>query len=217
MYTVSDAYEKTKWIGLRGAAKSAYYSAKFGQTPLSLLFHSEVETHLSPGTEFDIGGKFGVGLGDYSFVRHGGSKFSTGEEASVSHTGEDLARIGPSSIVSIDGDFSMGDSDVQGHSRIVCRNGITIGDGVAVSWNAEIMDDDEHELTIDGRRTKRTSPVEIRDDVWIGHDVSISKGVTVHEGSVVASDSVVLSDVPPNTLVAGSPAEVVRENVDSWE
>jgi acetyltransferase-like isoleucine patch superfamily enzyme len=41
--------------------------------------------------------------------------------------------------------------------------------------------------------------------------VSIIGGVTIGENSVVAAGSVVIRDVPPNTLVAGNPAKVVRE------
>jgi len=109
----------------------------------------------------------------------------------------------------------MGDSYVNSHARILCGDEITVGDGVAVAWNVELLDDDRHSLSVDGTRSERTAPIVIEDDVWVGHSVSIHKGVTVHEGSVVASDSVVTSDVPPNTLVAGTPAEVVREDV-SW-
>jgi chloramphenicol O-acetyltransferase type B len=35
-------------------------------------------------------------------------------------------------------------------------------------------------------------------------------GVTVGEGAVVASGAVVLKDVPPYTMVAGNPAQVVK-------
>ncbi|MGC1918731.1 MAG: sugar O-acetyltransferase, partial [Acidobacteriaceae bacterium] len=40
--------------------------------------------------------------------------------------------------------------------------------------------------------------------------VTIVGGVTVGESSVVAAGSVVTRDVPPNTLVAGNPARVIR-------
>jgi acetyltransferase-like isoleucine patch superfamily enzyme len=127
-----------------------------------------------------------------------------------------MARIGPGSVVNIDGHFCMGDSFINSHSRVMCSDEIVIGNDVSIAWNFEILDDDRHQIVIDGKRPKQTEPIEIQDEVWIGHDVSVHKGVTIHEGSVVASNSVVLSDVPPNTLVAGSPAKVVRENV-SWE
>jgi len=108
----------------------------------------------------------------------------------------------------------MGDSYINSHARVLCGNEITIGNDVSIAWNVQILDDDRHELIVDGEPTEKTAPININDDVWIGHDVSIHKGVTIHTGSVVASNSVVTADVPPNTLVAGIPAKVVRQDVD---
>jgi acetyltransferase-like isoleucine patch superfamily enzyme len=48
--------------------------------------------------------------------------------------------------------------------------------------------------------------LDIADDVMIGPNVR----VTVGENSVVAAGSVVTKDVPPNTLVGGNPARVIR-------
>ncbi|MFC6722994.1 acyltransferase [Halobium palmae] len=56
----------------------------------------------------------------------------------------------------------------------------------------------------------------MEDHVWIGTNVSLKKGVTVGEGSVIASNSIVTKDVSPHTLVAGVPAEPIKENI-SWE
>ena len=39
-------------------------------------------------------------------------------------------------------------------------------------------------------------------------------GVTVGEGSVVAANSTVTKDVPPRSLVAGSPAKVIKTDIE---
>ncbi|WP_312096886.1 2,3,4,5-tetrahydropyridine-2,6-dicarboxylate N-acetyltransferase, partial [Niallia sp.] len=54
-------------------------------------------------------------------------------------------------------------------------------------------------------------PVIIEDDVLVGANAVVVEGVTVGKGSVVAAGAIVLEDVPPNTLVAGAPARVVKE------
>lgn len=54
-------------------------------------------------------------------------------------------------------------------------------------------------------------PVNIGNGVWLGSRSTILPGVTIGEGAIVAAGSVVNRDVPPNTLVAGVPARVVKE------
>ena len=51
----------------------------------------------------------------------------------------------------------------------------------------------------------------IEDKSWIGFDVVILKGVRIGKGAIVASRSVVTKDVPDWTIVAGNPAQLVRE------
>ncbi|MFE4422460.1 CatB-related O-acetyltransferase [Streptomyces sp. NPDC056817] len=54
----------------------------------------------------------------------------------------------------------------------------------------------------------------IKGGAWIGMRAMIMPGVTLGEGAVVAAQSVVTRDVPPYTLVAGSPAREVRKRFD---
>ncbi|WP_164669188.1 2,3,4,5-tetrahydropyridine-2,6-dicarboxylate N-acetyltransferase [Virgibacillus doumboii] len=58
-------------------------------------------------------------------------------------------------------------------------------------------------------------PVVIEDDVVIGANVVVLEGVTVGKGAIVAAGSIVTKDVAPNTLVAGTPAKVLKEIDDS--
>ncbi len=55
-----------------------------------------------------------------------------------------------------------------------------------------------------------TAPVIIEDNVWIGMNAVILKGVTIGENSVVAAGAVVSKNVPPNVVVAGNPAVIVK-------
>jgi hypothetical protein len=91
---------------------------------------------------------------------------------------------------------------------------IVIGNHVSVGANTTIVDTDFHPLGVQARRLDkvgRSAPVMIEDDAFIGMNSLVLKGVTVGRGSVIGAGSVVTRDVPPGVIVAGNPAEVVRE------
>lgn len=54
------------------------------------------------------------------------------------------------------------------------------------------------------------TPVIIEDDVLIGANAVILEGVKVGKGAVVAAGAIVTHDVEPGTVVAGSPARVIK-------
>ena len=54
-----------------------------------------------------------------------------------------------------------------------------------------------------------TLPVTIDDGAWIGARSTILPGITIGAGAIISAGAVVNKDVPPNTVVAGSPARVV--------
>ncbi|MFT4087619.1 MAG: sugar O-acetyltransferase [Gordonia sp. (in: high G+C Gram-positive bacteria)] len=53
-------------------------------------------------------------------------------------------------------------------------------------------------------------PIALEENVWIGAGATILPGVTIGRDSVIAAGAVVADDVPPQTLVAGPKASVVR-------
>lgn len=55
------------------------------------------------------------------------------------------------------------------------------------------------------------TPVIIEDNVLVGANAVIIEGVHVGEGAVVAAGAVVIEDVPAHTVVAGTPARVIKE------
>jgi len=63
------------------------------------------------------------------------------------------------------------------------------------------------ELELSGHQGK----IEIGNDVWIGNGVYISRGVKIGDGAVIAARAVVTKDVPPYTIVGGTPAKVIRQ------
>ncbi|EOB2211040.1 DapH/DapD/GlmU-related protein [Campylobacter upsaliensis] len=50
----------------------------------------------------------------------------------------------------------------------------------------------------------------IKDRVWIGINATICPGVTIGENAIIATGSVVTKDVPPNVIVGGNPAKILK-------
>lgn len=69
-----------------------------------------------------------------------------------------------------------------------------------------------HEISSELRRAgiPQNAPVNVDDGAWIGAGAVILPGVTVGRGALVAAGAVVHVDVPPDTLVGGVPARVIR-------
>lgn len=53
-------------------------------------------------------------------------------------------------------------------------------------------------------------PIVVGPGAWIGARAVVLPGVTIGENAVVGAGSVVTKDVPPNTVVVGNPARVIR-------
>lgn len=60
------------------------------------------------------------------------------------------------------------------------------------------------------RECVESKPIIVEDFVWIGCNAIILGGVTIGRGSVVCAGSLIHKDVPPEVLVAGVPARIVK-------
>ena len=88
--------------------------------------------------------------------------------------------------------------------------GLDIADDVMIGPNVSIITSG-HPIEPSQRRASVVAkPIVIERNVWIAAGAMIIGGVTVGENSVVAAGSVVTKDVPPNILVGGNPARVIR-------
>jgi acetyltransferase-like isoleucine patch superfamily enzyme len=88
--------------------------------------------------------------------------------------------------------------------------GLDIADDVMIGPNVSLITSG-HPVEPSRRRDFTIAkPIVIERNVWIAAGATIIGGVTVGENSVVAAGAVVTKNVPPNTLVGGNPARVIR-------
>ncbi len=94
---------------------------------------------------------------------------------------------------------------------------ILIGNNVLMGRRISIIDNSHGEATSkvfleppSKRKLTSKGPIVIEDNVWIGDKVTILSGVTIGVNSIIGANSVVTKNVPPNSIVGGIPAKIIK-------
>jgi acetyltransferase-like isoleucine patch superfamily enzyme len=96
----------------------------------------------------------------------------------------------------------------------VCE-GVTIEDNVFVGHNVAFINDSFPRATVDGGQLQteadwKVEKTVVKQGASIGSGSTILSNVTIGENALVGAGSVVTKDVPPNSIVVGNPARVLR-------
>jgi acetyltransferase-like isoleucine patch superfamily enzyme len=113
-----------------------------------------------------------------------------------------------------DSEIRIGNNNWFNNNTMLCALGsIRIGNDCQIGDLVSIVDADFHETNpaTRNRSPGEVKPIVIGNNVWIGSRAMILKGVTIGDNSVVGAMSLVTREVPPNCIVAGVPAKVVRQ------
>lgn len=104
--------------------------------------------------------------------------------------------------------------------KIICTSRVTIGENTRLAWETQLIDSNFH-YTYNGDKRivrRRSVPVYLAANCWFGNRCSIMPGTVTDEGCVFASGSLANKDyvaqgVKPHSLLAGTPAKFVAENI----
>lgn len=119
-----------------------------------------------------------------------------------------------------DNEIVIGDYTTFTHSVHLCaqehNTKIEIGTDCMFANNIIVRNSDSHPIySLNGhKRLNEAQNVKIGNHVWIATKATVMKGVTIGDGAIVGYLSVVTKDVASNTLVVGTPAKVVKENIE---
>ncbi len=169
-------------------------------------------------------------FGEFPIITIGANiKLLNGSTANDIHIGN-VFKLSGELISSHNGKIEIGDNSLVGPRCVVgAVSSVKIGNGVLISNNVIIIDNNNHPVSPYDRKIMNSveytspyrswkysisKPIVIHDNVWIGRNSIINKGVTIGENSIVAAGSVVTKDVPPNCIVGGNPATIVKRDID---
>lgn len=95
---------------------------------------------------------------------------------------------------------------------------ISIGDDCLLAKGIQVRVGDSHSIfsVKNHQRINHSKGVTIGNHVWIGEQVTILKGVNIGENSVIGTGAIVTANIPKNTVAAGIPAKIVKENI-TWD
>lgn len=131
----------------------------------------------------------------------------------------DDTKIG--AFVEIQKNASIGKSCKISSHTLVCE-GVVIEDNVFVGHGVTFINDSYPRATTANGELQteahwKVEPTVIKKGASIGSGVTILSNTTIGENAIVGAGSVVTKDVPPNSIVAGNPAKVLRYMEDSVE
>lgn len=117
----------------------------------------------------------------------------------------DQVEIGDNAVIMMGASINIG--SVIGEGTMIDMN-VVLGGRATIGKNCHIGAGTVLAGVIEPPSAK---PVVVEDDVVIGANAVVLEGVTVGKGAVVAAGAIVIDDVPPYTVVAGTPARVIKE------
>ncbi len=93
--------------------------------------------------------------------------------------------------------------------RFQDHGGIYIDDHVLIGHNV-VLATLNHDEDPEHRADMFPKSIHIEKNVWIGAHATVLPNVTIGQNSIVGAGAVVTKDVPPDTIVAGVPAKIIR-------
>ena len=118
------------------------------------------------------------------------------------------------------GKMVLGANNIFSHNtQFDIKERIDFGHDVSVGYDSVFTDSDVHySIDVQKRRVYRnTKPIRIGNYNWFGSSTHIKKGTITPDYTMVASPNALLSkdytDIPPYTILAGSPARPIKQGL----
>lgn len=98
------------------------------------------------------------------------------------------------------------------------KSSITIGNDCSFGWNCVLKNCDGHFIIENGKTLDNSSDIVVGNHCWVCSEASILKGGYLGNNCVLAYKSILTKKISDNEgcLYAGSPAKIIKENIN-WK
>lgn len=199
--------------------KTIYFNFRY--LPISQAIHLPILLHwhsrIWGGGRIDLHKvRFGIiklGFGDPNFPHQ---RFVLCNTGVLIFKGKAVIAMGCELVIR--GQLSIGnDFSCSGGVKIDAKANSSFGDDVLVGHNCVFIDDDGHEISMDGHVINNKKGYNIGNHVWFGRECLILKGTSTCNNIVFGARSTIsghhnISD----SILVGSPIKVVKHNIE-WK
>lgn len=134
---------------------------------------------------------------------------------------DETARLLGGAVITLDGNGTLHigkNAGIRKVSFLAKDASIEIGELCMFSSDIIVRNHDSHKVINleDGKIGNHAQDIVLGRHVWIGQNVTILKGCNIGDDSILALGSVVTKSCPPNSIMAGNPAKIVKSGI-TWD
>ena len=197
-YFIENLRGRIRQIGIKGKNKKIQLGKKV-QIRNKRFINIEGKIKIRDYVEIDGMSENGISIGKNAII----GKYTIMRGSST------LLNLGKG--IKIGNNFCCGDYTFFGAS-----GGIEIGDdvimGQCVRFHAQNHNYNDSGLIRKQGVTRKG--IKIGNNCWIGAGVTILDGVEIGEGCVIGANSVITKSVPPNSVIVGNPAKIIKKRCE---
>lgn len=168
---------------------------------------TEIQVHAGLDSSLELGDRVRVSSGARFKLRGGAVRIGPG------------TAVRDFTVLKSAGELVVGACNTLSYGVVIhCDRSVTLGDGVGLAERTTIVDSQHEAAGRDVSWSEQpvvSAPVVLGRNTTVFANAAVLKGTVTGPGCVAAANSVLRGEYPPNSLLVGAPAQVVRTRSDA--